>query len=106
MNEHTQRLAALSKRANIDAKQELIEQLRKDFKTVFDAWRAHGHMSPQEHKQQYMEAGRVIGEHSGDSEWMYCASKHFRQMAHQIEIDRSRALDIAAEVREMKKAAA
>lgn len=106
MNSLAEKLAKASAMANIDAKKTSIEQLRKDFKTVFDAYRAHGCISDSERANQVREAGAAVSEHSGDSEWMDCASKHFRQMAHQIEIDRARALDIAEEVRAMKKEAA
>mgnify|MGYP001240566124 CR=1 FL=1 len=76
-----------------------LDQLRADFKTVWDYRRNAGHLSATEHREQYARARNEANSRKDDPDWVRRAAAEYRAEAAQIEKERARANQIAEEVR-------
>src|SRR5574337_1029606 len=83
----------------------LLEQLRMDFKLVWNWWRHCGEISEDEMRDGMKEAGEVIRKNMGKADWMRDCAATFSEIAAPIRADLARAARIRAGVRAEKEAA-
>lgn len=76
-----------------------LDQLRADFKLVWEYRRHAGHLSALEHEAQLRAARAEANARKGDPAWVESESLKYRALAAQIEKERARANQIAEEVR-------
>lgn len=105
MNSRDEVMAALSRKAGIDARAATMDQLRADFKFVFGRFRGIGDISKAELDEDYAVCGDGIRRNSHDPDWTQSAQAHFRQMAADMERDIARSERIKAERRAEKEQA-
>src|SRR5574337_1338746 len=77
----------------------LLEQLRMDFKLVWNWWRHCGEISEDEMRDGMKEAGEAIKENKGDPDWIQDCAALFARMAADARADIARSERIRAEVR-------
>lgn len=79
-----------------------LDQLRADFKLVWEYRRHAGHLSALEHEAQLRAARAEANARKGDPAWVESESMKYRALAAQIESDQARSRRIAEEVRTEK----